>query len=194
MRVAGVDEVGRGPLAGPVVAAAVILIEPIPGVTDSKKLTPARRALLAKVIQAKALCYAYGRAEVDEIDALNIHHATLLAMKRAVESLSIVPDRVMVDGLYTPSVNMPCEAIIKGDGLIESIGAASILAKVLRDNEMCALDKIYPGYGFAQHKGYPTAAHREALQTLGASPIHRTSYAPVAFVLNRAGGLNRTVA
>ena len=185
MIVAGVDEVGRGPLAGAVVAAAVILKEPILGVTDSKKLSPARRVELAFIIQEKALCYAYGRAEVAEIDALNIHWATLLAMKRAIEGLPVLPERVLVDGCFIPNVAMPCEAIVNGDGLIASIGAASILAKVLRDDEMRALDMLYPGYGFARHKGYPTAEHRAALQRLGASAIHRTSYAPVAAVLKR---------
>lgn len=181
--VAGVDEVGRGPLAGPVVTAAVILNGPIVGVTDSKKLTPAKRRQLAKEIQAQALCYAYGRAEVDEIDRLNIHHATLLAMKRAIEGLSIRPTEVLVDGLYTPQIDIPCQAIVQGDALITVIGAASILAKVLRDDEMEEMDKIYPGYGFAKHKGYPTAAHQAALQLLGPSAIHRTSYAPVRALL-----------
>ena len=180
MLIAGVDEVGRGPLAGPVVTAAVILKASIPGVMDSKKLTPSKRKELAVEIKKNALCYAYGRAEVEEIDRLNIHHATLLAMKRAIEALSILPDRVLVDGLYTPQVLIPCEAIVKGDGLIEAIGAASILAKVLRDAEMEAMDACYPGYGFGTHKGYPTLTHRLALTTLGPCAIHRRSYAPVA--------------
>ena len=182
MVIAGVDEVGRGPLAGPVVTAAVILDSrsPIDGVTDSKKLTPAKREQLAKEIKARALCYAYGRADVEEIDRLNIHHATLLAMKRAIEGLSMRPDKVLVDGLYTPDVSMPCEAIIKGDSLIQAIGAASILAKVLRDQEMVEMDEIYLGYGFSGHKGYPTAVHRAALKALGPCAIHRLSYAPVA--------------
>ena len=181
--IAGVDEVGRGPLAGPVVTAAVILRHPIEGITDSKKLTPATRKKLAVLIKQHAICYAYGRVEVDEIDRINIHQATLLAMKRAIEALSIKPDSVMVDGLYVPEVSMPCTAIVKGDSLITEIGAASILAKVLRDDEMEAMDRLYPGYGFAQHKGYPTAQHRAALQALGACAIHRRSYAPVAAVL-----------
>ena len=180
MYVAGVDEVGRGPLAGPVVTAAVILREPIEGVTDSKKLTPLKRKQLAILIQERALCYAYGRAEVEEIDRLNIHHATLLAMKRAIEGLSICPDKAFIDGLYVPHVSMACQAIVKGDSLVMEIGAASILAKVLRDQEMEAMDARYPGYGFSLHKGYPTAMHRAALQTLGPCPIHRLSYAPVA--------------
>ncbi len=180
MYIAGVDEVGRGPLAGPVVTAAVILREPIEGVTDSKKLTPLKRKHLASIIQQQALCYAYGRAEVEEIDRLNIHHATLLAMKRAIEGLSIAPSEALIDGLYIPQVSMPCRAIVKGDSLITEIGAASILAKVMRDNEMDDMDALYPGYGFAAHKGYPTAVHRAALQTLGPCAIHRLSYAPVA--------------
>ena len=181
--IAGVDEVGRGPLAGPVITAAVILYEPIDGVKDSKKLSPLKRKQLAKEIRERALCYAYGRAEVHEIDTLNIHHATLLAMKRAIEALSLSPKQVMVDGLYTPNVAMPCQAIVGGDGLVLEIGAASILAKVLRDEEMEAMDERYPGYGFALHKGYPTAMHRAALIDLGPCDIHRRSYAPVAAAL-----------
>ncbi len=181
--IAGVDEVGRGPLAGPVVTAAVILREPIEGVTDSKKLTPLKRKQLALIIRKRALCYAYGRAEVDEIDRLNIHHATLLAMKRCIEGLSICPDKALIDGLYIPHVSMPCHAIVKGDALIAEIGAASILAKVLRDAEMEDMDILYPGYGFSLHKGYPTAFHRNALQALGPCAIHRRSYAPVAAMM-----------
>ncbi|MDI1351742.1 MAG: ribonuclease HII, partial [bacterium] len=147
--IAGVDEVGRGPLAGAVVTAAVILREPISGLADSKKLSEKKRKLLAIQIKEHAVAYAYGRAEVDEIDALNIHHATLLAMKRAIESLAVVPHSVMVDGIFTPQLSMPCKAIVQGDSLIPAISAASILAKVLRDEEMEALDEVYPGYGFA---------------------------------------------
>lgn len=180
MYIAGVDEVGRGPLAGPVITAAVILTAPIEGVTDSKLLSPLKRKKLALEIREKAVCFAFGRAEVHEIDQLNIHHATLLAMKRAIEGLSICPSEVLVDGAYMPTISIPCKAIIKGDSLITEIGAASILAKVLRDEEMEQMDLLYPGYGFAQHKGYPTAAHRAALKTLGPCPIHRRSYAPVA--------------
>lgn len=176
---AGVDEVGRGPLAGPVVTAAVILKHPIAGVTDSKKLSPKKRQELSDRIQQEALCFAYGRCEAEEIDRINIHHATLLAMQRAIEALPITPQEVLVDGLYLPKVSMPCKAIVQGDLLIPDIGAASILAKVLRDTEMQAMDLLYPGYGFASHKGYPTATHRRALQTLGVCPIHRRSYAPV---------------
>ena len=182
MLIAGVDEVGRGPLAGPVVTAAVILREPIPGVRDSKRLSPKRREQLAIEIQHKALCYAYGRAEAHEIDALNIHHATLLAMKRAILALSITPTEVWVDGLYTPKMLIPCQAIVKGDQLIHQISAASILAKVARDAEMTAMDALYPGYQFAKHKGYPTAAHRLALKHLGACKIHRQSFSPVRAV------------
>ena len=185
MLVAGVDEVGRGPLAGPVVTAAVILQGSIAGVTDSKKLSASKRKRLSIEIQEKALCYAYGRAEVEEIDRLNIHHATLLAMKRAIEALPLLPDLVLVDGLYLPEIVIPCEAIVKGDSVIEAIGAASILAKVLRDEEMETMDEQYPGYGFAVHKGYPTLMHRVALTTLGPSVIHRRSYAPVAVAYNR---------
>ncbi|HEN4755291.1 TPA: ribonuclease HII, partial [Legionella pneumophila] len=177
---AGVDEVGRGPLAGAVVTAAVILKKPIDGLTDSKKLSPKQRNLLAIRIKEEALAFAYGRAEVEEIDQLNIHHATLLAMRRAVEALPIQPDNVVVDGAFTPQLNIPCKAIVQGDSLIPEISAASILAKVLRDEEMVALDKIYPGYGFAEHKGYATPVHKEALMRLGPCKIHRRSYSPVA--------------
>lgn len=178
--IAGVDEVGRGPLAGPVVTAAVILKHPIAGLADSKTLSPKKRKLLSLQIQEQALAFAYGRAEVEEIDALNIHHATLLAMKRAVEALPIKPDSVLVDGAFTPELSIPCKAIVQGDSLIPEISAASILAKVLRDEEMAELDKLYPGYGFDKHKGYPTAIHRQALISLGICPIHRRSYAPIA--------------
>lgn len=180
---AGVDEVGRGPLAGAVVTAAVILKEPIPGLADSKKLSEKKRKLLSIQIMEHAYAYAYGRAEVEEIDKLNIHHATLLAMRRAVEALPIQPDTVKVDGLHLPELSMPAEAIVQGDSLIPEISAASILAKVLRDEEMVELDRIYPGYGFSEHKGYPTAAHRAALIRLGPCPIHRRSYAPVAALI-----------
>ncbi len=174
--IAGVDEVGRGPLAGPVVTAAVILRDPIEGIKDSKMLTAARRQQLACQIKEKAYAFAYGRAEVEEIDSLNIHHATLLAMKRAIEALKIAPEEVWVDGLFIPSITIPCKAIVKGDALFPAISAASILAKVLRDAEMEAMDIIYPEYGFAQHKGYATKVHREALKLKGPSPIHRKSF------------------
>jgi ribonuclease HII len=178
--IAGVDEVGRGPLAGAVITAAVILSKPIEGLADSKKLSPKKRTELSFLIKEHALAYAYGRVEVEEIDRLNIHHATLLAMSRAVEALSIKPALVLVDGMHTPHLSTPCKAIVQGDSLIPSISAASILAKVLRDAEMEEMDKIYPGYGFAKHKGYPTAEHRAALIALGPCDIHRRSYAPVA--------------
>lgn len=182
--VAGVDEVGRGPLAGAVVTAAVILKHPIAGLNDSKKLSAKRRKELSLQIKEEALAYAYGRAEVDEIDSLNIHHATLLAMKRAVEGLTIVPEHVLVDGIHLPQLSMSCQAVIGGDSLVPEISAASILAKVLRDEEMVELDSLYPGYDFSGHKGYPTVAHREALVRLGPCAIHRRSYAPVAALLN----------
>lgn len=174
--IAGVDEVGRGPLAGPVVTAAVILRAPIPGVTDSKKLTPLKREKLAKQIQEQAIAYAYGRAEVEEIERLNIHHASLLAMQRAIHALPIQPEYIVVDGLFMPSVDIPGEAIVKGDLLRDEIGAASILAKVARDTEMVTYDLKYPGYGFAAHKGYATAQHRAALLQLGPCAIHRKTF------------------
>lgn len=176
MLIAGVDEVGRGPLAGPVVTAAVIIHEPISGIMDSKKLTPKKREILAQQIKMQAVAYAFGRAEVEEIDELNIHHATLLAMTRAIEGLAIRPDCVLVDGAFTPKIFMPCYAIIKGDSRIIDISAASILAKVARDEEMQYWDSVYPGYGFAIHKGYGTAMHRDALRELGQCPIHRRSF------------------
>ncbi|WED44194.1 ribonuclease HII [Legionella cardiaca] len=181
--IAGVDEVGRGPLAGPVVTAAVILHKPIEGVMDSKKLTPLKRQQLAAKIKQEAYCFAYGRAEVEEIEQLNIHFATLLAMKRAIEALPVQPDEILVDGIFVPQVVIPCKAIIDGDGLIPVIGAASILAKVLRDQEMEELDLVYPGYGFAAHKGYATEKHRNALLELGPCAIHRKSFAPVSGLL-----------
>jgi ribonuclease HII len=182
MLVAGVDEVGRGPLAGDVVTAAVILQNPIEGLADSKKLTDKKRQILAERIKAEAYAFAYGRASVDEIDALNIHHATLLAMKRAVLALPKEPAIVLVDGMHTPDLPMECKAIIQGDSLVPSISAASILAKVLRDEEMIAFEALYPGYGFKDHKGYPTVKHRQALKLLGPCAIHRRSFAPVAEV------------
>jgi len=185
--IAGVDEAGRGPLAGAVIAAAVILdpTRPIAGVTDSKKLTAKKRERLEIEIQQHAIAWAIGRAEVEEIDELNILQASLLAMSRAVEGLPLVPTHVQVDGNQCPTVNYPVEAIVKGDALIPAIGAASILAKVARDRELIALDEQYPEYGFAQHKGYPTKAHFAALEAHGASPVHRRSFAPVRRILNR---------
>ncbi len=183
MLIAGVDEVGRGPLAGAVVTAAVILKEPIDGLADSKKLSAKKRELLSAQIKEQAIAYAFGRAEVDEIDTLNIHHATLLAMQRAVEALPIQPDQVLVDGIHLPKLSIPCRAIVQGDNLIPEISAASILAKVFRDAEMAELDAIYPGYGFAAHKGYATVAHQEALNRLGPCIIHRRSFEPIAALL-----------
>jgi ribonuclease HII len=183
--IAGVDEAGRGPLAGPVVAAAVILdpARPIAGLADSKKLSAARREQLAGEIRDKALAWGLGRAEVAEIDRINILQASLLAMRRAVENLSIRPERALVDGNRCPLLACPCQAIVKGDATVPAISAASILAKVARDAELCELHDRYPHYGFAQHKGYPTAAHREALRRHGPCPEHRRSFAPVAAVL-----------
>ena len=183
--IAGVDEVGRGPLVGAVVTAAVILDpnQPIKGLADSKKLSEKRRIALAEEIKAKALSWSLGRAEPEEIDRLNILHATMLAMQRAVEGLAITPDFVLVDGNRIPQLPMPAQAVVKGDSLVAEISAASILAKVARDLEMEELDKQYPAYGFAQHKGYPTKLHFEKLSELGATPFHRKSFAPVAKIL-----------
>ncbi len=182
---AGVDEVGRGPLAGPVVAAAVILdpARPIAGLADSKALTEKRRAALSIVIREKALAWALGRAEVEEIDALNILQASLLAMQRAVAALSIVPEYAVVDGNRLPRLLCPALAIIKGDQTVAAISAASIIAKVARDSEMIMLDAHYPGYGLALHKGYPTKAHVLALDVLGVSVIHRRTFGPVRKLL-----------
>ncbi len=183
--IAGVDEVGRGPLAGPVIAAAVILdpARPIAGLADSKKLSPARRERLTLDIRANALAWALGRAEVAEIDRLNIFQASLLAMRRAVEALPMTPDRVLVDGKHCPPLACPCTAIVKGDVTVPAISAASILAKVTRDAELRELHDRYPRYDFARHKGYPTAVHREALRRYGPCPEHRRSFAPVAAAL-----------
>ena len=180
-RVAGVDEAGRGPLAGPVMAAAVILDprRPIAGLADSKTLSPRRREALAERIRAEALAWAVADATVQEIDDLNILRATLLAMQRAVRALAPAPHQVLVDGDRCPAFACPARAVIKGDQKIPAISAASILAKVERDCLMLALDAHYPGYGFAEHKGYPTAAHIEALRRLGVTPVHRRSFAPV---------------
>ncbi|OTA16639.1 ribonuclease HII [Xenorhabdus vietnamensis] len=179
--IAGVDEVGRGPLVGAVVTAAVILdpANPITGLMDSKKLTEKRREALYLEIKEKALCWSLGRAEPEEIDQLNILHATMLAMQRAVEGLALTPDYVLIDGNRCPALAMPTQAVVKGDSLVAEISAASILAKVTRDREMAELDKQFPGYGFAQHKGYPTALHLEKLASLGATEHHRKSFAPV---------------
>lgn len=184
--IAGIDEVGRGPLVGAVVAAAVILdpANPIEGLADSKKLTEKRREALAIEIKEKALSWGIGRAEAEEIDKINILQATFLAMKRAVETLSVKPDHLQIDGnRCPPDLDYSMEAIIKGDSKIAAISAASIIAKVARDAEMVALDKRYPEYGFAAHKGYPTKKHREALVKYGAISEHRTSFKPVRSVL-----------
>ncbi|MDQ0666093.1 MULTISPECIES: ribonuclease HII [unclassified Pseudomonas] len=179
--VAGVDEVGRGPLCGAVVTAAVILDpnRPILGLNDSKKLTEARREKLYDEICEKALSWHIARAEVEEIDELNILHATMLAMQRAIEGLHITPKMAMIDGNRCPKLTMPAEAVVKGDSKVPAIAAASILAKVSRDREMAAFELIYPGYGIGGHKGYPTPVHLEALARLGPTPIHRRSFAPV---------------
>ncbi|WP_343464303.1 ribonuclease HII [Pantoea sp.] len=179
--IAGVDEVGRGPLVGDVVTAAVILdpARPIAGLADSKKLSEKRRVALYDEIKDKALAWCIGRANPEEIDRLNILHATLLAMQRAVAGLSITPDFVLIDGNRCPALAMPAQAVVKGDSLVQEISAASILAKVTRDREMAELDRLFPQYGFAQHKGYPTALHREKLMQFGATPHHRRSFAPV---------------
>ncbi len=184
---AGVDEAGRGPLAGPVVAAAVILdeLQPIKGLADSKKLTALRREKLYDEIRAKALCCSVAQASVQEIDELNILQATMLAMRRAVEGLRLKPQRVLVDGNRLPVLSMAAEAIVKGDALVPAISAASILAKVTRDRWCAELDARYPEYGFAAHKGYGTALHMAALQEHGPCPEHRSSFAPVREALAR---------
>lgn len=186
--IAGVDEAGRGPLAGPVYAAAVIL-DPgrtIAGLGDSKKLSPARREALELEIQDRALAWAVTFASAEEIDRLNILQASLLAMQRAVAALEPRPVRVLLDGNRLTDFGCGAQAIVGGDGLISVIGAASILAKVARDRRMCELDLLYPGYGFAGHKGYPTAAHRQALSSLGPCPEHRRSFGPVRAALGKA--------
>jgi ribonuclease HII len=183
--VAGVDEAGRGPLAGPVIAAAVILDpeHPVIGLKDSKQLTPARREALYLEITQKAIAWEVGRAGVEEIDRLNILQATLLAMQRAVVRLSPPASCVLVDGNQCPRLDCPVEAIVGGDSTIAVISAASIIAKVTRDREMVELDRHYPGYGLARHKGYPSKEHLLALQRLGVTPLHRRSYAPVRNLL-----------
>ena len=188
-RVAGVDEAGRGPLAGPVVAAAVILDanNPIAGLDDSKRLSASRRERLFDEIQQKALAWSVAYASVEEIDNINILRATMLAMQRAVDALQPAAEHALIDGNRCPQLSCPVRAIIKGDSRVAAISAASIIAKVTRDREMQALDVMYPGYGLAQHKGYPSKAHIEALQLLGASPVHRRSYAPVRKILQGSG-------
>jgi ribonuclease HII len=179
--VAGVDEVGRGPLCGAVVTAAVILdpARPILGLNDSKKLTEAKREALFDEICEKALSFCIARAEVEEIDQLNILQATMLAMQRAVEGLHVTPKLALIDGNRCPKLAVPAAPVVKGDSQVPAIAAASILAKVTRDREMSAFELIYPGYGIGGHKGYPTPVHLEALARLGPTPIHRRSFGPV---------------
>jgi ribonuclease HII len=185
--VAGVDEAGRGPLAGPVVAAAVILDAraPIRGLADSKQLSPRRREQLFDEIRAKALCCSIAQASVEEIDRLNILQATMLAMQRAVQGLRLKPNKVLVDGNRLPSLEVLAEAVVSGDALVPAISAASIVAKVTRDRLLDELHALHPGYGFDRHKGYGTAQHMLALQTLGPLDVHRRSFAPVARALQR---------
>ena len=183
--IAGVDEVGRGPLAGAVVTAAVILDpnNPIEGLADSKKLTEKQRERLDPLIKQHALAWALGRSEPEEIDQINILQATLEAMKRAVEGLSIMPTHALVDGNQAPNLNCPVTTVIKGDQSEPAIAAASIIAKVARDREMADMELKYPGYGFAKHKGYPTKQHQQALIELGVTDIHRRSFKPVQIAL-----------
>ena len=183
--ICGVDEVGRGPLAGPVVAAAVIIdpARPIAGLADSKQLSPKKREALSAIIREQAQAWALGRAEVAEIDQLNILQASLLAMQRAVANLTLAPTHALIDGNKVPKLPCSAEAIIGGDATEPSISAASIIAKVARDQEMIEMEQQYPGYGFAQHKGYPTRQHLAALGNLGITPIHRQSFRPVAACL-----------
>lgn len=187
--VAGVDEAGRGPLAGPVIAGAVILDpeRPIEGLRDSKQLTANRREKLYEEICECAIAWSIGRADVDEIDHINILQATMLAMQRAVSALRPVAEYALVDGNRCPEFDCPSQAIVKGDSRVAAISAASIMAKVTRDREMIEMDRRYPGYGLAQHKGYPSKAHIEALELLGVSPVHRMSYAPVRRIAERDG-------
>ncbi|MDH0729594.1 ribonuclease HII [Pseudomonas sichuanensis] len=189
--VAGVDEVGRGPLCGAVVTAAVILdpLRPILGLNDSKKLTEAKREALFDEICEKALSFCIARAEVEEIDRLNILQATMLAMQRAVEGLHVTPKLALIDGNRCPKLSVPAAPVVKGDSQVPAIAAASILAKVTRDREMSEFELIYPGYGIGGHKGYPTPVHLEALARLGPTPIHRRSFAPVRAAWEAREGL-----
>lgn len=188
--IAGVDEAGRGPLAGPVAAAAVILdpAHPIPGLKDSKQLSAGQREALAAEIRARSLAWAVAWADHEEIDRLNILQASLLAMARAVAALRPQPARVLVDGNRRPAMPMPVTAVVKGDATVPAISAASILAKVERDAAMQRLDLLYPDYGFALHKGYPTAVHLAALERHGASPVHRKTFGPVQRCLQKRIG------
>lgn len=189
--IAGVDEAGRGPLAGPVLAAAVVLDPraPIEGLADSKQLSATARERLACLIRERAYAWSLGRADAGDIDRINILQATLLAMARAVTGLPMSPERVMVDGLHCPELPCSVQAVVGGDRLVASISAASILAKVTRDAEMVELDRRYPEYGFKRHKGYPTREHREVLRRLGPCPIHRRSFAPVRAVIEAGRAL-----
>lgn len=185
--ICGIDEAGRGPLAGAVYAAAVILDpqRPISGLADSKALSHKKRELLAQQVKQQALAWAIASSSVEEIDRINILQASLLAMRRALEALSVVPHQVQVDGLHCPVTSLPVQAIVQGDSKVQAISAASILAKTARDAALLELDLQYPHYGFARHKGYPTAEHLQLLELHGASPVHRCSYAPVKRVLLR---------
>ncbi|MCL2875378.1 MAG: ribonuclease HII [Betaproteobacteria bacterium] len=184
-KICGVDEVGRGPLCGPVVAAAVILdpAYPIEGLADSKKLTARSRERLAGLIRQRALAWSVGEATVEEIDCLNILQASMLAMQRAIAALSVTPDEVRVDGNRCPVIPLPVRAIVGGDALEPAISAASILAKTVRDAQMIELDRLYPQFGLARHKGYPTAAHLEAIRRYGVADFYRKSFAPVRHIL-----------
>ena len=188
LRIAGLDEVGRGPIAGPVVAAAVILdrADPVLGLKDSKAVSEASRRRLDERIKHSATAWAIGRAEVDEIDTLNILQASLLAMTRALDGLTVSPELALVDGNRLPKISCIGRWIVKGDQVVGAIQAASIIAKVARDAEMVALDREFPGYGFAAHKGYPTLKHRAALSTLGLTPYHRRTFAPCRSMLASA--------
>lgn len=188
-RACGVDEAGRGPLAGAVYAAAVILdpARPIDGLADSKALSPSRRDALAVAIRERSLAWAVASASAEEIDALNILQATLTAMARAIEALPVAATEVWVDGNQRPCTALPCQAIVRGDALVPAISAASILAKTARDAEMLAMDARYPGYGFARHKGYPTPEHLRAIAQRGPTPIHRRSFGPVRAAIVGAG-------
>lgn len=183
--VCGVDEAGRGPLAGAVYAAAVILNPqcPIDGLADSKTLSEKKRNSLTLQIKEHALAWAIASSSVEEIDQINILQASLLAMQRAIEGLNVVPQQVLVDGLHCPKITIPAQAIVKGDSKVEAIAAASILAKTARDEEMCRLHALYPQYDFARHKGYPTARHLALLSEHGVSSVHRLSYGPVRKLL-----------
>ncbi|MDL2285028.1 ribonuclease HII [Oxalobacter sp. OttesenSCG-928-P03] len=186
-RVCGVDEAGRGPIAGPVFAAAVILdpLRPVAGLRDSKKLSESKRRHLAALIRENATAWSVAQCSIAEIDELNILHATMLAMKRAVEGLSVTPSLALVDGNRCPALSVRSEAIVGGDDRVEAISAASILAKTARDEALMQLHEQYPEYAFDRHKGYPTALHLERLRQHGVSPVHRTSYGPVRSLLER---------